>query len=279
MKIIDRKDVPVEHRYYRSSSEIYKKYLQKCWLSIIQINNEEFGWMKKILWLFHVAKFERIDSEPDIELIKKNWFKHWIVIWIPYSKREIPAWWKKLYLNSYFTTTWFTQVNDEFYYKKWNERWQRARKKFLANPDLEIKLVDTDTFQKIYKDVKTSQPFKKSFMKYHRELSKFDEKNDVKNMVCYNKWIPVAWLAVVDYNWNSSAHLVAFLDNKWKKLQAWTGLIDFWFKESLKNGIKYINFDHLRDKYMWADQQWYTDFKHNFMDYKVVFENSYFKMI
>lgn len=98
-------------------------------------------------------------------------------------------------------------------------------------------------------------------------------------MVCFHNDKVIAWLSVIDYNWNSSAHLVSFLTKEWKALQAWTGLIDFRFKNSLKNSIKYINFDHLRDKHMWRDQQWYTDFKENFMENKVIFEDSYFKII
>lgn len=281
MEILNNKNIPKDHPYYRSSSQLYKKYLKKCLLETCDLQENKFWWLKTILWIFQIAKFERVDIEPDIKKLNEKWFKHWMVIWIPFSleRKDIPAWWKKLYLNSHFTTTWFSEINDEFYYKKWNERWQRSRKKFLANPDLTIKLVDKDTFQKIYGETKTSQPYKKSFMKYHRDISNLDDKNDIVNMVCYNKEMPVAWLSVLNYNWNSSVHLVAFLSKEWKNLQAWTWLIDFRFKHSLENGIKYINFDHLKDKYMWKDQQWYTSFKENFMDYKVVYEHSYFKFI
>ena len=48
---------------------------------------------------------------------------------------------------------------------------------------------------------------------------------------------------------------------------------------SLENGIKYVNFDHLKDKHMTSDQQGYTDFKENFMDYKVIFKEAYFKFV
>lgn len=81
------------------------------------------------------------------------------------------------------------------------------------------------------------------------------------------------------YNEQSSVHLVSFLTEQGKKHQAGTGLIDHWFQESLKQGVKYINFDHLKDKYMTRDQQGYTDFKENFMDYKVVFSDAYFKIL
>lgn len=277
MRLISKEELPKDHLYYRSSSSLYKKYLEKCRLQIAELWEKSFWWIKN-LWLFQIAKFERIDQEPSIEILKKNWFKHGLIIWIPYSLTKIPEWWRKLYLNSHFTTTWFSEIDNEFYYKKWKERWQRARKKFLNNKELTIKLIENDIFQKIYLESKISQPFKKAFINYHKSITKIDEKNDVKNMVCFLWDKPIAWLSVIDYNWNSSAHLVSFLTNSWKKLQAWTWLIDFWFKNSLQNWIKYINFDHLRDKYMSFNQQWYTDFKENFMDYKVVFKESYFKI-
>ena len=279
MIIIDRREMPLDHSYFRTSSPVYKKYLWKCSLKIHEISENRFWWIKDIFWLFNVAKFEKLDEEPDIEKIKKDGFKHWFVIWVPYSRTDIPAWWKKLRVNTHFTTTWFTKIEDEFYYKKWKERSKRARKKFLANKELSIQLVDTETFQKYYKESKLSQPFKADFIKYHKNISLFDNEWDIKNMICFHNGKVIAWLSGIDYNGNSSAHLVSFLTKEWKKLQAWTGLIDYWFKISLENGLKYINFDHLRDSFMPKDQQWYTDFKENFMDYKVVFRDSYFKLV
>jgi hypothetical protein len=56
-----------------------------------------------------------------------------------------------LLLNSHFTTTGFTVLEDENYYKKWKERARRARKKFLADPEMRIELFNTKDFQEIYK--------------------------------------------------------------------------------------------------------------------------------
>ena len=279
MDVCKRENLPLDHGYYRTISPVYEKYLTTCDLKIQKLNNNKFWWIKNIFWLFQIAKFERVDEEPNIEELKKNWFKHWIIIWIPYARCKKPNWWRNLWLNSHFTTTWFSIIESEFYYKKWKERAIRARKKFIENKDLKIELVDTDRFQKYYKEAKTSQPYKYDFMKYHKTISSFDEKKDIKNLVCFYNWQVVAGLAVINYNNNSSAHLVSFLTQEWKKIQAWTWLIDFWFKNSFNNWLKYINFDHLRDKSMWKDQQWYTDFKENFMDYKVFFTQSYFKII
>lgn len=280
MIIIDKKDLPLDHGYYRTTSPVYKKYLGKCKLGTHDLPNHKFGWVKRIfLWAMQIAKFERVNEEPDIKALKAAGFKRGIVIWIPYSRTDIPAGWKKLWLNSHFTTTGFSVVEDENYFKKWKERSRRARKKFLANPDVRIELVDTATFQKYYKESKISQPYKSSFVKYHESISSFDEKWDVKNMVCFYKDKVVAGLSVINYNGNSTAHLVSFLTNEGKTIQAGTWLFDYRFKMSLENGIKYVNFDHLRDKHMTSDQQGYTDFKENFMDYKVIFKESYFKFV
>ncbi|MBW7954630.1 hypothetical protein H3C61_02355 [Candidatus Gracilibacteria bacterium] len=279
MDVCKRENLPLDHGYYRTISPVYEKYLTTCNLKIQKLNNNKFGWIKNIFGLFQIAKFERVDEEPNIEELKKNGFKHGIVIWIPYTRCKNPTGWKNLWLNSHFTTTGFSIIENEFYYKKWKERAIRARKKFLNNSDLRIELVDTDIFQKYYKEAKISQPYKYDFMKYHKTISSFDKQKDIKNMICFYNGQVVAGLSVIDYNNNSSAHLVSFLTNEGKTLQAGTGLIDFWFKNSFKNGLKYINFDHLKDKYMGKDQQGYTDFKENFMDYKVLFEDSYFKII
>jgi hypothetical protein len=88
-----------------------------------------------------------------------------------------------------------------------------------------------------------------------------------------------AGLAVLDYCGNSSVHLVAFTGPAAKPVQAGTGLIDRWFADSWARGIRYANFDHLRDKSMTADQQGYTDFKNNFMDYAITYPDSYFKFL
>lgn len=279
MKICERNNLPQDHSYYRTTSPLYKKYLEKCWLKIHELKLNRFWWIKNIFWFFQIAKFERVDEEPNIEELKKNWFKHWLIIWIPYSITKKPNWWRKFWINSHLTTTWFTLIENEFYYKKWKDRAKRARKKFLENKELNIKFVDTEAFQNIYKNVKISQPFKSAFVKYHMSISKFDIDNNIKNMVCYYNWKAIAWLSVINYNWNSSAHLVSFLTKEWKPLQAWTWLIDLWFKNSFENNLKYINFDHLRDKNMSRDQQWYTDFKENFIENKVFFNDSYFKII
>jgi hypothetical protein len=54
-------------------------------------------------------------------------------------------------------------------------------------------------------------------------------------------------------------------------------LIDRWYAESLDKWLKYIDYDHLRDKFMTSDQQGYTDFKLNFIDDLIEYPKCYFQ--
>ncbi len=279
MKVINRTEWINEYMYHRSSSYEYWKYLEFLWIKIIEIG-KQYGWMKHIFWgLFQIVKYERIDEEPNVEDLRKKWFKRWMLIWVPKLTTNIPKWWKKMWINFEFTLTWFSVIEDENYYKKWKTRGKRARKKYLENPALSIQQVNEEIFQKYYKELKIKQVLKRNFIEYHHNISQIDKRWVIRNFICFYDDEAIAWLSVLDYNETSSVHLVSFITKKWKQYQAGTGLIDYWFNDSLKKWIKYINFDHLRDKYMSFDQKWYSDFKENFMDYKISFKDAYFKFI
>ena len=72
---------------------------------------------------------------------------------------------------------------------------------------------------------------------------------------------------------------MAFTGKEAKPYQAGTGLMDRWFSDSVEMGLKYINFDHLRDSSMEKSQQGYTDFKLNFIENECYFEDSYFRFL
>lgn len=281
METIYASDLPEDYVYYRSFSPYYRQYLEKdCWLKIQELKNwNRFWWMKRLLFFFNVAKFERTNEEPDIKRLQKNWFRHGIVLWIPSWVEKIPDWWKKFFMVTHFTTTWYSVIEWPDYYKNWKDRAKRARKKFFTFKEVSIEEVDHETFSKYYKEYWLRKSFKSAFIRYHKKISNYDKKWNIKNLVCLLNGKPIAWLSVYNYNSNSSVHLVAFLTKEAKKYQAWTWLIDYWYKISYESWIKYINFDHLKDKYMTSDQQWYTTFKENFMDYKVIFPDSYYKLI
>jgi len=81
-----------------------------------------------------------------------------------------------MWLNSEFTLTGFSIIEDENYYKKWKTRGKRARKKYLENSHLSIQQVNKEVFQKYYRELQFRQPLKRGFRQFHHNISQLDEK-------------------------------------------------------------------------------------------------------
>ncbi len=269
-------DLPKDHPYYRSSSEGYRKYLETCGLRTLK-TSDGYAWLKNVLG-FHIAKFERLEAEPDIAALKAAGFGPGVVIWIPARRTEIPKPWRKMWLRSHFMNSGFTVVDSPDYFRKWNERARRARKKFLSTEGAETVRVSDDEFMEHFRTTPVRHAFKKEYIKYYRTMAAIAPES-VRSYVAKYRGKVVAGLAVFDYCGNSSAHLVAFTGPEAYSIQAGTGLIDRWFADSWTSGVKYVNFDHLKDPSMTPDQQGYTDFKKNFMEYSIEYPDSYFRFV
>jgi len=282
MQTIDRSEFPENHTYYRTTSPAYNKYLRDCCRirTIPLEGGGRFGWMKRIFGKYaQLVKFERVDTEPSKELLQSHGFVRGMIIWIPFRRTDIPPGWRKLAVGTHFTRTGFVRVENGEYYKKWNERAKRARKKFLScNPEIHIELVDPETFIHAFGSVKVRHLFKSDYIRYYRSMTDIDSAS-IRSYICYRGDTPIAGLAVHDYSPHESVHLVAFTGKEAKPFQAGTGLIDRWFSDSVERGIEYINFDHLRDSSMTVDQQGYTDFKCNFIEHECFFRDSYFRFL
>lgn len=281
MRTIERAEFPKNHTYYRTTSSVYNQYLREnCGIKTLPLESgTRFGWIKNVIGRhMQIAKFERIDTEPTRELLEPHGFNRGMVIWIPFRLTDIPKGWRKLAIGTHFTRTGFAHLTGHEYYKKWNERARRARKKFLSQTEVRIELVEPADFIAAFKSVKVRHMFKSDYIRYYQALTGIDVKS-VRSYVCYRGETPVAGLAVHDYAGNASVHLVAFTGKDAKASQCGTGIIDRWFHDSVDMGLEYINFDHLRDSSMTSDQQGYTDFKLNFMDKECYFRDSYFKFM
>lgn len=159
---------------------------------------------------------------------------------------------------------------------RWNERARRARKRFLAQEDVEIKMVEAKEFIDAFSTARVKHHFKSDYTKYYLRMYNLDP-TSVRSFLAISKTQgSVAGLAVHDSG-NMSTHLVAFTDKSAKISQAGTGLIDAWYADSLERKMTYIHFDHLRDIHMTSDQQGYTDFKLNFIEHAISYPKCYFQ--
>ena len=278
MQFISPSEYPKDFFYHRTSAEIYRPYIESCGnITTFDIgNNPQYAWKK---WLFgdsiHIVKYERTDIEPNIEQLKQWWIKHGMVTWIPYSRQDIPLWWKRLWLTDHFHVT-SVNLLDNNYTSKWNERARRALKKYEKS-GAEIKMVDSETFIKAFKDTRVKHWFKSDYINNYKRIRAFDPEK-VRQWIVYYNNRAVAWLACLDYINNHSVHFVAFTGKESYHIQWWTGLIDAWFRDSVKKGIKYITFDQLRNPHGPRDQRWYTEFKENFSEFWLSFPKAYFKI-
>ena len=270
-------DYPKDFYYHRTSSEIYRPYLESCWpISIVDIpNSPQYAWKKNLFGGICVSRFERTDFEPNIEMLKKGGTKHGMVTWIPYSRTEIPAWWRKLWFTDHFQETGMTELVPE-YKKKWSERARRALKKFEKSW-AEVRSVDAESFMNAFRKTRVKHWFKSDYISNYKRIRAFAP-DKVRQWMVFLDGEPVAGLGVIDYIGNHSVHFVAFTSKKAYDIQWGTGLIDAWFQDSIEKNIKYITFDQLRNQHGPRDQKGYTEFKENFIDYRLSFRNAYFKV-
>lgn len=131
MQFLSPSEYPEDFFYHRTSAEIYRLYLDTCGnIQTFDIDHPpQYAWRKKLWGNTYVSRFERTDTEPDIEKLKKAGMKHGIVTWIPYSKQDIPKPWRRMWLTDHFQETGVTLL-DANYRKKWNDRARRSLKKY-----------------------------------------------------------------------------------------------------------------------------------------------------
>ena len=202
--------------------------------------------------------------------------KHAFVTWIPYSRTDIPAGWRRLYLSDHYQETGYTILDDANYKKKWNERARRAQKKFLAS-GATVRAVSSEEFIEAFQKTKVKHWYKSNYITYYKKMVALDA-TSVRQWLCFDPaGNPVAGLAVHDYA-GVSVHLVAFTGKKAYPLQGGTGLIDIWFSDSYAKGIRYITFDQLKNRNGPSDQKGYTDFKLNFIEHRMSFPKAYFRV-
>lgn len=278
MYFLKPEEYPEDFFYHRTSSETYRIYLEGCWPETFDIGNPpQYAWKKSFFWgNAHIIRYERTDVEPDIDALRKDAsIKHGIVTWIPYSRTDIPAWWKRLYLTDHFRETGYNILEND-YRKHWNERSRRAIKKFEKS-GAEVRSVDAATFIQTFKSTRVNHWYKNDYICYYRKMVAINP-SKIRQWLVYIDNEPVAGLAVHDYIENHSVHLIAFTGKKAYPIQWGTALIDTWFRDSLGKWFKYLSFDQLRQKWWPSDQKGYTEFKENFIQYRLSFPKAYFKL-
>jgi Acetyltransferase (GNAT) domain len=276
---ISQSQVPTDHNYYRSVSPMYASYLKHCHSAPLYIpGTKTFGWLRHQFGkLFTVVKYDRIDVVPDLKLLRDAGFRRGFIIWVPFRNLQHPGkGWGRLFLPTHFVETGFTTLTQAFR-EHWNSRAKRAEKKF-AQSGAVVRAALPPEFIAAFRATRVRYPFKEVFVDYYR-FAATQHPEVLRSWVVEHKGEIVAWLAVCDYEEHSSVHMVSYLSDAGRDIQAGTGLIAEWFRESAEKGMKYINFDHLQEDALQFWQRGYTDFKLNFMQYRVSVKPSFIRFI
>lgn len=195
-EILQGTQVPGDFHYFRSTSPVYKKYLESGGLTTIPIG-KQYGWIKSF-YFFQIAKFERTDEEPTEKLLRKFGFVRGLVLWVPAHKDTVPKPWKELWIpGSHFTSTGIGKVRPSFYLA-WNERAKRARKKFLSFPNVSVRKASEKEFTEAFSKTRVRHPFRSDYIRYYSKMCRVNPKS-IQSFLAYEDETPIAGLAVHNF--------------------------------------------------------------------------------
>lgn len=255
---------------YRSiyQSEFWLLQAEKRGLGVIIQDGANFL-INKIAGLA-VINAVHTDVEPDAKKIKKNYAHHGVIFWSPLTRKIIGEHWKRLIVSGHPRGSGYSVVGKD-YQKKWEGPARRNLKKFESF-SIPIKSVGRQQFIQGLFGSNQRSSLKKLFVKILKET----DPDQLKCWIAEKNGLAIAGLAVVDSG-TTSYHYVAFLTNEGMKTQSATGLIDHWYQDAIKSGLKYLNFGNIYqpgDPLSWRG---YSKFKKKFIDGEVFAKQAYFK--
>lgn len=216
-------------------------------------------------WKVGPAGFEFYysDTEPHIEQMKGAR----IIYWQTLTRMDVPTGWRRARTMHSFQKTGYAPVGTlENYWAEWSSHALRHRKKWLAHPDAEIREVPVDEFAIAYErggtlDWMTKRMFVwmlKRKAEAHGEL-----------LHCLLAVTPggeaIAGLAVLDIPEAKTAlHVIAFYTKAARHSSVNYGLVDYWFKDAIQKGWKYLDFDVFRGPTESRAWEGYSRFKGQF---------------
>ena len=249
-------------------SEPWVAMIQKRGFKILK-NEHGFYAINKIVGL-NLVHVRHAKAEPDPEFFKKAGIDHGIIFWSPWGGIKPKKPWRRLLLNSHQKGNGFSILTLD-YKKKWSENAKRNLKKFLR---FKLQILETDkkTFNSGLKKSTLTNFLKAEFGREINEIAK----ESSKLWIAKKDEVILGGLAVVNYD-QTSAHFVAYLNKKGKRLQVGVGLIDYWSRWAVQNKIKYLNFGNLQQEGEAKDWRGYSEFKRKFVENEIMIPYTYFR--
>lgn len=215
-------------------------------------------------------------AEPVIED-----FEHFrIICWQPLTRIEKPIGWHEdwLYLPSQCGVV---ELKNR-YWENWSNHAKRHRQKWLRDEAHEIVEADLETFSAAYdKNDKVGKFLRANFLKTLRLHLKHHPK-DVCLYVARRKDNQniIGGLAIINYpDISESTHAISFINRTGFKTSVGTGLIDYWYRDSLKKGLRFLNFGLVWKRGDPKGWRGYSQFKKQFVPTLLPYRYQFVKFV
>ncbi len=258
-----------------------KKYIQSELLANFVFDFVEGAGPLGIRWHFGPVWFEEYISEIEPKIEKNNHLR--LVTWRQIGRAFTPIGWRRFWSNTELVKqTGFAEItNPEKYWENWDESARRYRNKFLSSQLNSIKEVSLDEFISFFPNEGKYRKFNKrvqvklsSHFKFNKDNTHFflAQKSGTGEIV---GGLAVTDLPEIKY----SVHLAAFIKPQEADSSVGVGLIDHWFKHSIENNIRFLDFGVFHthgDNYSWKG---FSDFKSKFGIYFIRYPITLFKIV
>lgn len=290
MKTLLRQDIPEDFVYYRTGSEIFNMYSKEFyWWDIVDVVGKypQFMRVERLLWgLWNHIDVEKIDTEPDITVLKKLGYRHGIVFWSPLRLTEKPRWWIRL--PAYFARKWlhasrsaFSIIDTPEYWTKWSSEARNHRKKTLELiRDGVIRIESSDDivgFYEAYKSADIGDPNKRIHSQWLERVIDTQWMKDKRIYLWYIWDELVAGAMFLDMG-TTSEYFMSFYPRESRAYQFGIAILDRWMADSYATWVKYCDLDHMWNKGNPRGQKWYTQFKSGIAEYDVYFHDVWVKV-
>ena len=261
----------------KEQSKIYlSAQLSRPWSTRLVGNEGCFGVC--YFWRLFAIEWYSSDQEPTII----PWKGVRLIVWHPITQvNPKKGWWRNFLTRSGWQLQLGFAKNSERYWDSWSKHAKRHREKWQKDAQYVLHKATIDEFEKTYlASGKLDFLLRTGFMRVVRfHWEKHPENLDLYLVKDTQKEKDIAGLATVNYfDISQSRHTISFICEEAQKTSVGYGLIDNWFLQTGKVGIKYLDFGVVWKKGNPRAWKGYSNFKQQFGLQLISYPRSYFKL-
>ncbi|MBI4272589.1 hypothetical protein HY621_01945 [Candidatus Uhrbacteria bacterium] len=266
---LSRSELPADY-YDHWQSEPYARCMEKYGWRVVG-GTQRYGFVRR-MGPFLYAKYLYTDEAPRIEEVRERTKRHGMISWTPWRRMDMPSPWRPL-SSPFFPHDWrsgFARVRQE-YQTAWSQRARRNLRKCISS-GIQMRQGTVEEYCNSFRKGLIPHSLKGLVIQKIQRLPK----ENLVSFLAQGHTGVIGGLCVFRYD-HLSSHISSSLTQEGKESNVGTGCIDAWVRWALDEKIKYLNFGGV-----WTDKdpkewQGFSEFKRNFIDYEVAFNDAYYR--